>query len=166
VWHAVVIPQPARVVVGTVGTVAPSRNALLLPLLRGAKGGAFAFIGVGRVVVLPQGREIVAVRGNLLEGQGRVPVALIASAGACVFSDNRCLLATRNEQPAVDVDAGAAIVSANYVERNGATGPSLRMAVPAGTFTVLGNIVKGEIVVNGAALPAASPYRPLNVIVP
>jgi hypothetical protein len=166
VWHAVVIPQPARVVVGTVGTVAPSRNALLLPLLRGAKGGAFAFIGVGRVVVLPQGREIVAVRGNLLEGQGRVPVALIASAGACVFSDNRCLLATRNEQPAVDVDAGAAIVSANYVERNGATGPSLRMAVPAGTFTVLGNIVKGEIVVNCAALPAASPYRPLNVIVP
>jgi hypothetical protein len=42
------------------------------------------------------------------------------------------------------------------------------MTVPPGAFTILGNIVAGEIVVNGAALPAppASPYRPLNVIVP
>jgi hypothetical protein len=165
-WHAVVIPPPVRAVPGTGGGLVPQRTALLLPLARNVKGGAFVFIGAGRAVVLPQGREIVAVRGNLLEGRGRVPVVLVASAGACVFSDNRCLLTSREDQPVVDLDAGAAIASANYVERAGTPGAALRLAVPPGTFTILGNVVKGEIIVNGAALPAGSPFRPLNVIAP
>jgi hypothetical protein len=139
----------------------------LLPLVRDVSGGDFVFIGIGRAVVLPRGREIVAVRGNLLEARGRVPAALIASGGACVFSDNRCLLTARGDGPAVvQINASAVIASANYLERGGTAGHALRMTVPAGAFTILGNIASGEIVVNGAALPATSPYRPLNVIAP
>jgi hypothetical protein len=124
-------------------------------------------IGVGRLVVLPPGREIVSVRGNLLEARGRVPAALVSSRGTCVFSDNRCLLTTRDDSVAVAQISGSAVIaSANYLERGATGGAAVRMTVPAGAFTILGNIANGEIVVNGAPLPAASPYRPLNVIAP
>ena len=142
-------------------------NAIVFPLDRDVIGGDFVFIDVGRLVVLPRGREIVAVRGNLLEARGRVPAALVTSGGACVFSDNRCLLTTRSDGIAIaQITASAIITSANYLERGGTSGPALRLAVPAGAFTILGNIASGEVLVNGTALPATSPYRPLNVIVP
>lgn len=143
-------------------------NAIFVPVSRDtAVISDVIVIGVGRLGVLPPGREIVSVRGNLLEARGRVPAALVSSRGTCVFSDNRCLLTTRDDSVAVAQISGTAVItSANYLERGATGGPAVRMTVPAGAFTILGNIANGEIVVNGAPLPAASPYRPLNVIAP
>lgn len=134
--------------------------------------GTSAFGLFGTLIrVLPRGREIVAVRGNLMEAYGDVPAIDIAGGGAFVFSDNRCLLTSGPSAvagppvaPSVAViSAGALIASANYLQ-----GPknavAMRAQVPQGPFTVLGNIASGPIQVNGVALGA--PWGPLNAIAP
>jgi Family of unknown function (DUF6519)/Right handed beta helix region len=130
----------------------------------------FLFIDAGHVVVLPIGREVLAVRGNLLETYGAWPAALVLVAGSCMFNENRCVtqLDTR-ATPVVGVETkGALIVNANYVERQAKDAVAMGLAAPQGSFTILGNVANGELEVNGAPLPSppASPWRPLNVIAP
>ncbi len=115
------------------------------------------------VVRLPRRREVVAVRGNLMEAYGDVPVVQIGGGKALVFSDNRCVLASRGAPPVTVMAGRALIASANYVEGPG-NAVAMRMQVPRGRFTVLGNIATGPIEVNGTAL--AAPWAPLNAIAP
>jgi hypothetical protein len=142
------------------------------PAMRGYVGFVpteigFAGIFVDRVVRLPRGREIVAVRGNLLETFGRSPAVRIVVQGACVFGDNRCLQTNAPSStaglPVGQVAAGAIVASANYLQ-GPREGVALQLVTANGPFTVIGNISSGPITVNGAALPA--PWAPLNVIAP
>jgi hypothetical protein len=92
----------------------------------------------------------------------------IAHPGACLFNDNRCLLRSDKTPLVVEIVAGAAVISSNYVE-----GPADRQAAAMrvnlpnfGPFTVLGNIASGPIEVNGNSMNAmsqAGPWPQLNV---
>ncbi len=112
------------------------------------------------VTVLPRGRGIAAVRGNLFDAFGSAPSVEIAADGVCMMTENRVLLATSKVRSVVDLTAGAAVFGNNYVEgpSDGKT-PSVTLVVPApagaiGPFTVVGNLTSGPIEMNGAALPA------------
>jgi Family of unknown function (DUF6519)/Right handed beta helix region len=115
-----------------------------------------------RVARIPRGREIVALRGNLAAAYGVTPAIEVVAEGACVVSDNRCSLLSR-EGPVVALRGGAAIAGGNYLE-----GPEEQMAmdiqVGSGPFTVVGNIGSGPIEVNGSALGA--PWSDLNAVAP
>jgi hypothetical protein len=108
-----------------------------------AAEGALFLLTEGRLAQLPPGREIVAVRGNLTEGHGQSPVVEVASLGACVVSDNRCLLVSLRI-PAVDVDAMALVAGGNYVQGSPDM-PAMRLSVPEGAYTVVGNLTSGRI---------------------
>ena len=163
-------------------------TALRVRELQGA-GGAFpsaTFVATTDMVIviaqngifsLPRGQEIISARGNMLESYLSVSsLVALGSNGVSVFSDNRCIvvdaLPSAGNQlapPVVHINAGAAIVSSNYVE-----GPAderfvaVRLILPLtqagapGPFTVLGNIVSaGGIHVNNS--PLTTPWSPLNV---
>ena len=86
------------------------------------------------------------------------------------MSTNRCLLnpTVALSQPVADAQAGAIIAIGNYLEgaptdpKGGVPVVVLRLVPENGPFTVLGNIVGGPIVIDGAAL--GGPWQPLNVI--
>ena len=121
----------------------------------------YVFTG-NRLTVLPRGKEIVGLHGNLLEGYGAAPVILVEADGALTLSTNRCVL-NAARVPVAEAQAGAIIASANYLEGSGGV-PSMRLQLSPenGPFTVVGNITSGEIVINGTALPA--PWASLNVV--
>lgn len=129
--------------------------------------GEFVIVTDGDVIELPRGRQIVAARGNLLEAQGNRPAADVTAGGVCVFSDNRCLLspAPNSAPPIVDIDTIGTIVSANFLERPASSeaSPALDINVGTGPVTILGNIVTGSTLLNGAPLPSGSPWIPINV---
>jgi hypothetical protein len=112
--------------------------------------------------VLPRGREVAAVRGNLLETYGNVPGVVITGDGASVFNDNRCLLTSKNSSPVTVISAGAVITNANYLQGPLGTEAMRIMVPPKGPYTVAGNITSGPIMVNGAALGA--PWAQINAI--
>jgi hypothetical protein len=99
---------------------------------------------------------------NVLHGYGRGPLVEVAITGSCRFSDNQCSCLGERIPAAVALAAGAIIAAENRVEcsRN-SSGLDLK-AGNAKAVTVVGNIVGGPILVNGAALSA--PWQPLNVI--
>jgi hypothetical protein len=157
-WHAIRIAQPVTAPAAGVVT------SVLFPFVV-AVSGSFIAVGANRVVVLPPGKEIVAVRGNLLEAYGVAATVSVGVASSCVFSDNRCLLETPSTPtPVADITSGAAIVNANFVRRLPASdnSPALLLGVGQGPFTMLGNIFSGLVRVNNAPLDA--PWSPLNVI--
>ncbi len=139
-----------------------------------------AFFAVGEMIyvfagdklaALPRGKEIVGLHGNLLEGYGGTPVIRVEASGALTLSTNRCLLnptvAGAPSQPVAQAQAGAIIASGNYLEGAPPVVPRvpamvLKLLPENGPFTALGNISSGDIVVNGAALPA--PWAPLNIV--
>jgi hypothetical protein len=147
-WGILVRPAEARV---TVDTIFLASHAFVLAL------------GDERITKLPRGREIVGVRGNLADAYGLSPTVEVAAGGACVVSDNRCLLDSERGVPVVALTGGAAIAGGNYLE-----GPSdetvMEIAVGAGAFTVVGNIGSGPIAVNGS--PLGPPWQDLNVVAP
>ena len=122
----------------------------------------FGFFG-NRVLALPRGRESVSVQGNLFDAYGLSPAISINITGPVIFTNNRCLLASRSPLVA-EMAMGAIIANANYFEGVQVTRqPAVVLQIPKeGPFTVLGNIASGEIHINGAALPV--PWAPLNVI--
>jgi hypothetical protein len=147
-----------------------SDSYALITAVRPELASDFVLVAVNQIIVLPRGREIVAVRGNLLEARGTRAAAVVTNNGPTVFSDNRCLLtpSPNSNAPTVDIDAAAAIASANYLERPAApTGAAAERAldiqVGNGPVTILGNIAAGSIILNGNPLPAGSPWAPLNV---
>lgn len=123
---------------------------------------------LGNVVrQLPRSRDVVMVRGNVLEAHGGAAAAAIVAAGDCTFQDNRCLLLF-GFQPVVEIGATALIVSANYVrgtaEPAGVFQFSMALQVDEARLTVLGNITSTPIQVHGTVLDA--PWAPLNVVAP
>jgi hypothetical protein len=105
--------------------------------------------------------EQAGVIGNSLHGYGRGPLAEVVITGSCRFSDNHCAETDPKVETAVSLDANAIVAANNRVETARNTKSiNLTVSNDAG-FTVLGNIVGGSIVVNGAAV--AAPWQPLNV---
>ena len=106
--------------------------------------------------------EQAGVVGNSLHGYGRSPMAEVQVTGSCRFSDNHCEC-TSLKTPAANVVAAASIIAAqNRVEcPRDIIALDLRPTNEK-TFTALGNIVGGPILINGGALGA--PWQPLNVI--
>lgn len=161
-WIAVSIAQ-ALTAVG--GTPAPA-TGLLFPFVISSDIG-FIALGATSIVQLPAGREMVAVRGNLLETFGPSPVVDIQVGVTCVFGDNRCLLeaGTGGNTPVALITCRAAVVNANFLRRTpaGDQFAALVLNVGNGPFTAVGNIFNGVALVNGAGL--AAPWAPINAFV-
>lgn len=120
---------------------------------------AFAVVGT-KVIRLPADTSQLTVQANQLESYGQAETVLIQTSATCVFSNNQCFLDLKTGSPAATVRAGAVVASANVLRAPGDL--ALVITVPGdGAFTVLGNITKGKIIVNGSALGA--PWLPLNV---
>lgn len=131
----------------------------------GMTDGIYGFIG-NHVIVLPRGKELVDVHGNLLETYGVASAVRVAAGGTLNFSNNRCLLSAlagaTAGQPVARAQVGAALASSNYLE-GPAGAPAFALHLPDNApVTVLGNITSGVILINGTALPA--PWAPLNVV--
>jgi hypothetical protein len=110
-----------------------------------------------------QGASVnLATTGNQIETRSTQPaVSLRFTRGDGVFSHNQCTrqggTGTANT-PDVLLAADTLIVASNRVE---ASGLSIELQVTEQHFTVLGNICRGRILVNGGALPG--PWGPLNL---
>ena len=135
---------------------------------------AIVWTNIGAVIItevsarlLPRGKGIMAIRGNLLEAYGRVPAAIVVGEGAFDFGGNRCILRSpggvglASGGATAVIVAGALVLMGNYFD-----GPSqanaLQIRLPdQALYSVLGNISTGAIQVNGA--PLADPWLPLNV---
>jgi hypothetical protein len=102
------------------------------------------------------------VINNTCHGYGRGPLSLVLITGSCRFSDNQYACASEKVEAVVDVTAEALIAAENRIEC-GRDARSLDVKLGnAKALTVLGNIVGGPIIINGAAL--GGPWQPLNVI--
>ena len=102
------------------------------------------------------------VVNNTCHGYGRGPLSQVLITGSCRFSDNQYACASAKVEAVVDVTAEALIAAENRIEC-GRDVRSLDVKLGnAKALTVLGNIVGGPIIINGAALGA--PWQPLNVI--
>jgi hypothetical protein len=121
----------------------------------------FVFAG-DRLTELSRGKEITGVRGNVLEGYGIAPVILLETNGALMLSTNRCLL-TAAQVAVAEAQAGAINANDNYLEgTRGVPAMQLQLTRQNGPFTVLGNIISGQIFINGAAL--SEPWAAFNVL--
>jgi len=102
------------------------------------------------------------VVSNTCHGYGRGPLSQVLITGSCRFSDNQYACVSEKVEAVVDVTAEALIAAENRIEC-GREVRSLDVKLGnAKALTVLGNIVGGPIVINGAAL--GGPWQPLNVI--
>jgi hypothetical protein len=142
-------------------------NNLLFPFVTNVGASNFVLLGTLAIIAVPLGKEIAAIRGNLLESYGLVEAVRVELSGACIMNDNRCLAthikAAAGAVPVVTATTGTVIASANYIEHNPANpaNVALRLLSTAGPFSVVGNICKGgRIEANGNPLPA--PWAPLN----
>jgi hypothetical protein len=102
------------------------------------------------------------VRGNLVDGFGMASAVSVAAGGSVTISDNRCLLKARSTDPVIEIAAGAAIVNANYVERdpNDDRTVAIETTTVSGAATLVGNLCTGRIILDGASLGA--PWLALN----
>jgi hypothetical protein len=99
---------------------------------------------------------------NTCHGYGQGPLSQVLITGSCRFSDNQYACVSEKVGAVVDVTAEALIAAENRIEC-GRNAKSLDVTLGnAKALTVLGNIVGGPIIINGAALGA--PWQPLNVI--
>jgi hypothetical protein len=102
--------------------------------------------------------EVVAVRGNIIEG-GADQLIRIDSRAECSVNDNQCLQRERGGLPAVDIGGLTVIANSNRV-----AGGESAMVVRADPrrLAVVGNVTSSPIVVNGA--PLQTPWSGLNVV--
>lgn len=98
---------------------------------------------------------------NSLHGFGSAPIVSAQLSGSCRFSDNHCTDTNELLSAEVALEANSVIAANNRIE-GPARAHSLEITASARSFTVLGNIVSGEIFVNGAGI--APPWQPLNVV--
>jgi hypothetical protein len=102
------------------------------------------------------------VVNNTCHGYGRGPLSQVLITGSCRLSDNQYACTSEKVEAVVAVTAEALIAAENRVEC-GRNAKSLDVTLGnAKALTVLGNIVGGPIIINGAAL--GGPWQPLNVI--
>jgi hypothetical protein len=150
VWYAVLIS----------GAQSPAPGVRGLTTFYAARSNTAFLISANRLVSRILGRETVSLQSNFLDAYGVAEAVLIAVAGPCSISDNRCFLRGR-AQAAIQGAAASAIVNANHVQgTQGKITVALRLP-DRGPFTVLGNITTNAIEINGAILGA--PWAPLNV---
>jgi hypothetical protein len=112
------------------------------------------------ILRLPVGSGQLAMRGNHLRSYGVAETVLAITPGSCLLSDNACAQGAGAQSPGVAVTAGAIIANANYVD----TRTDIAMDFVLGQahpMTVLGNITRGGIRVDGNALGGA--WQGLNV---
>src|SRR5207248_3091016 len=109
---------------------------------------------------LALGDSRLTVHGNQLESYGQSPTVRLLTTSSCIFSSNQCVLDLRTDQPVAEVGANLVVASNNYLQGTGDR--ALMIVVPdPRVLTVLGNVTRGQIFVNGA--PLAAPWQPLNV---
>jgi hypothetical protein len=105
----------------------------------------------------------VGMRGNQLEGFGSSPVVLAVGAFDVVFSDNDCQQGTPQSQLSTSADVVLSVNTAAAAQNHvigGGTAMSIQVEGKTG-FSALGNLTRGQILVNGQ--PLAAPWSPLNV---
>lgn len=173
------IPEPAgespwialRIQSRVAGRERTTFSAGTLLMARLDEPNRFVILDPFRAHTISIDREVVAVRGNLLETYGGVNARAVQVAinGHCMINDNRCLSTSEaSGQPIVaEVFCRSAIANANYLQRfppNDVTiALDLHVNHPSGiAFTVLGNLCGGQIHLNGNPLP--DPWGPLNSV--
>jgi hypothetical protein len=115
----------------------------------------------GLAQVSTTGLQNATVRGNYVEVTGSAPAALVVVGGSCTFTENQCLLSTENVyNPVADLEGATLVASNNVLQGTG--DKDLTVNLVSGTFTVLGNIATGPILVNGNTLHG-TPWGPLNI---
>ena len=130
------------------------------------------FVAVGQfggILVNAGGLQNVSLSGNYVEAAGSVAAVVVDVGGGCIFNGNQCSIApsTQNEStPVANLDATAVVASNNVLKSAGKESAGLVItttsATTASNFTVLGNIVSGAILANGAGLSAT--LKALNVV--
>jgi hypothetical protein len=125
--------------------------------------GAQPFINEAPQAVDAAGAAVVrgssfGLRGNAVVARGSAPAISIVSSGDILFADNRCELAGKGN-PAVQLQSGAAVVSANIVS-GGET--SIAASAALNRATMLGNATTGTITIAQQSL-AGTPWEHLNV---
>lgn len=102
------------------------------------------------------------VINNTCHGYGQGPLTEVLITGSCRFSNNQYACASEKVAAVVEVTAEALIAGENRIECGRDTRAlDVTLGNPK-ALTVLGNIVGGPIIINGAALGA--PWQTLNVI--
>jgi hypothetical protein len=127
----------------------------------GGDGLAFAVLGT-KVIRLASGDSQLTVLGNQLESYGQSPTVRLATTASCIFSNNQCVLDLRTDRPVGEVDAAALAVSSNYLQGPGDLALVITVPDPH-ALTVLGNVTRGQIRVNGG--PLAAPWLQLNAAI-
>jgi hypothetical protein len=151
-------PWQAIRIVGFAGQMAELKQFAAFGSLSAA--AQIQTLGVFAAASAPR-REEAGVLGNTFDGFGSSPLAEVLLNGPCRFSDNHCTTVGLRARAAVTVTGTAIIGSANRIECS-RDQHALELTVAAkNNVTVLGNIVGGSIVVNGAAL--GTPWQPLNI---
>jgi hypothetical protein len=147
-----------------IGPIGQFTDSFKMKFVQLAEGKFLLSLGTA-IIIVPQGEQVTAVRGNTLEGQSSGAVVEVSSIGSCVFTDNQCnLLSPAGLRQPLATLASAIVAASNNVVLG--TGPSWTPGGPAikidATYpTVMGNITVTAIQLNNAALP--SPWAPLNV---
>jgi hypothetical protein len=102
----------------------------------------------------------IATTSNQIDARGATPaVQLVFGRGESVFSHNQCTRRASGADVAdVILGAGTVIAASNRIQ---AAGLSMDVKAAEQHVTVLGNICRGKITVNGNALP--QPWGPLNL---
>jgi hypothetical protein len=151
-WRAV------RIIAAAAGTsnVAAGLNVHFLV----SAGFIFSIFG-SKVTRLPSGPGNLTVQGNQLDSYGQAETVAISTAGACLFSNNLCVLLPPSRFPVARIRAGAIVAGSNYLQGPADVALSLSLPDPTAAFTAVGNISRGIIQVNGVNL--AAPWLPLNV---
>ena len=111
---------------------------------------------------LPVGRNVVGVRGNLVDGSGSRPLVDLSTSGHVTVGDNRCLVGDeRPTVPAMHVAGSSLVVNANYVETQ-PKAEAMRLLSPQGAGTVLANLSNGTIDWNNVDIHTIAPWGDLN----
>ena len=112
--------------------------------------------------MIPVGRELIAVRGNTVDGGGAEAMVLAVGSGNTTVSDNRVIVDPSVRQPGIAAVGSSLIANANYVEL-GEKQPAMELGTFAGAATVLGNVTQGTIELDGNNIQAVPPWAALNV---
>jgi hypothetical protein len=116
-----------------------------------------------RITPIDVGGELAAVRGNTVQGGGRLPSILVQVRGSAMVNDNRGRFDGEPRVAAFEISSVSATINANYVEvRPDAL--AIEANVPATAVATVGNVTNGSIRVDGAGLVA--PWSNINVWVP
>ncbi|MFB3921958.1 MAG: DUF6519 domain-containing protein [Terriglobia bacterium] len=121
----------------------------------------FTFAG-NNLAAQARRRECVNIHENSLDVYGEVPAVQVGAAGTLTFSNNQCRHLSQ-KQPVVNVEAGILILSVNRLRGSG-DDDAVIARVPKDSFTVLGNITTGRILVGDPPSGLGGPWAPLNIL--